>query len=432
MSDTSLAVRRFVTIGNYLPPPPKDELAAIIEMANYLAKVPDVLPKHFFGQPYKIMAVTLYARELGIPNFTAYQHMQVIEGKAGADAQLMATLVTRAGHKVDPCLDRKVPGKSRTCRITRGDTGVTFEVTWTIEMAVNAKLAGKDNWRNYPDSMLWARALSQCAREGCPDALMGVSYTPEEIGGVVTDGAVIDGEAVVVTAPSLSTPNPAVSAEVLQPDRASDAPKGETVPGTNEDRAADQGQGSQAPSPPSAPVLPLAGASISRRMGAGRSIGPAPRRTNVVTVDAQAAEKPATAPGAPAQAAPSAEPAPSQPAPSALTDEPVLPEPIDPGKAKFLDDLRGDLRVQTAKLYRINAIIDNVKRGLEGKEPNEVPPASPSEASDQALASRIDTDWPGRKLENLGEAELTGLMERFEASLSKKRAVLKERGVQEE
>jgi len=109
-----------------------------------------------------------------------------------------------------------------------------------------------------------------------------------------------------------------------------------------------------------------------------------------------------------------------------------LPEPVDPGKQQFLNDLRGDLRVQTATLFRVNALLDNVKRGLEGKEPNEVPLGTPSEASDNALAARIDSDWPGRKLENLGEAELTSLMERFVSNLATKRAVMKERGISEE
>src|SRR5437879_5503763 len=122
MSDTptALAVRRPADLGGYRPPPAKEELGQLIEMANYLAKVPGFLPTTYFGQPYKIMAAMLYARELGISNFTALQHMQVIDGKAGADAQLMAALIIKAGHKVDPCLDKKIPGKSRTARITRG------------------------------------------------------------------------------------------------------------------------------------------------------------------------------------------------------------------------------------------------------------------------------------------------------------------------
>jgi len=166
-------------------------------------------------------------------------------------------------------------------------------------------------------------------------------------------------------------------------------------------------------------------------MGAGRSIGPAPKRTNVVTVE-QGATKPATPPEVPIQPfVPPDIPA-SQQAPPALTDEADLPEPVDPGKQVYLDQLRGDLRVQTAALFRVNVLLDNVKRGLEGKEPNEVPPATPSEASDAALAGRIDQDFPGRKLHNLGEGELAALTERFEANLARKRTVLKERGISEE
>lgn len=196
-----------------------------------------------------------------------------------------------------------------------------------------------------------------------------------------------------------------------------------------------------APTPPppqtpanAVPVAPLAGANISRRLGPGRSISPV--RRNVTTVQPpQAAETPATADLPPEAIPANLQPVPSQPAAAALTDEPVLPpapEPEDPGKAVYLNQLRGDLRIQTAELFRVNALLDNVKRGLEGKEPNEVPPPTPSEASDQALAQRIDADFPGRRLENLHQEALEGLLARFDANLKKKREVLKERGIAEE
>src|SRR6266581_1142363 len=98
---TALAVRPPQALGGYRPPPEKAELAAVIEFANYLAKVPGFLPSHFFGQPYKVMAAILYGRDLGLSTFMALQHLVPIEGKVGADAQLVGMLVRRAGHKLE-------------------------------------------------------------------------------------------------------------------------------------------------------------------------------------------------------------------------------------------------------------------------------------------------------------------------------------------
>src|ERR1700704_1275353 len=97
----ALAIRRVNALGGYRPPPEKAEFAAIIEFANYLAKVPGFLPNHFFGEPYKVMAAILYGRDLGLSNFMALQHLVPIEGKVGADAQLVGMLVRRAGHKLE-------------------------------------------------------------------------------------------------------------------------------------------------------------------------------------------------------------------------------------------------------------------------------------------------------------------------------------------
>jgi hypothetical protein len=390
----------------------------MIFMAKQLAEVQGFVPAHFYKQPNKILAAMLYGRDLGITPTNALQHIIVIEGKATADAQLMGMLVRRAGHR----LEDKTTAEQSAVTITRGDDGTTHTFTFTIADARRAGLVRQGSaWEKYPQAMLFARALTGCARKGAQDALMGVAYTPEELGVEVAPDGGFTGEIPATQA------SPATAAALEAAVASSVEVAAEAVP-VQDLRGPSMGEQAQPPPQTPAPVnvAPLSGPALSRRMGAGRSIGPAPRRTNVVTV-AQGAEKPATAP----EVAVSAATVLGQDAPPALTDEPALPEPPDPGKQVYLNQLRGDLRLQTATLYRVNVILDNVKRGLEGKTPNEIPPATPSEASDQALAQRIDADWPGRKLENLGETELTALTERFEANLARKRGVLKERGIQE-
>jgi hypothetical protein len=50
-------------------------------------------------------------------------------------------------------------------------------------MASTAGLAGKDIWRQYPENMLFWRAMSNGASAFCPDAFAGAPvYTPDELG----------------------------------------------------------------------------------------------------------------------------------------------------------------------------------------------------------------------------------------------------------
>ena len=43
--------------------------------------------------------------------------------------------------------------------------------------------------------MLKSRAITQCARDACEEALFGLHYTPEELGAEVDEGLVVQVEA---------------------------------------------------------------------------------------------------------------------------------------------------------------------------------------------------------------------------------------------
>jgi hypothetical protein len=417
MSDvTALAVRRPTPlVSGYNPPPSEDEFRGMIFMAKQLAEVQGFVPAHFYRQPNKILAAMLYGRDLGITPTNALQHIIVIEGKATADAQLMGMLVRRGGHR----LEDKTSAEASTVTITRGDDGTTHTFTFTMADARRAGLVRQGSaWEKYPQAMLFARALTGCARKGAQDALMGVAYTPEELGVEIgEDGFVPTVEAVQqntgVQAALPPTTSPASSVEVSP-------------------ESGGAGAGEQPSPPPQTVPTSLGGPAFSRRMGAGRSVGPAPRRTNVVTVE-QAPEKPATAPEAPNQTMPSADPVSSQPAPPALTDEPISVPPVDDGRRVYVESLRQDLRTQAATLARLNAITKNhLVHPLKGETLEEVPPPTPNAVSDAGLQQLIDRDLPGRTLETLGEAELVSRLELIEPFISKRRAVLKEKGILEE
>ena len=69
------------------------------------------------------------------------------------------------------------------CEIVRADDpDFTFRSEWTMARAQTAGLTGKSVWKQYPAAMLKARAITECARDACPEALSGVQYTAEELG----------------------------------------------------------------------------------------------------------------------------------------------------------------------------------------------------------------------------------------------------------
>jgi len=50
-----------------------------------------------------------------------------------------------------------------------------------MDRAKAANLVNKGNWKTYPAAMLKARAITEVARDACPEALFGVAYTAEEL-----------------------------------------------------------------------------------------------------------------------------------------------------------------------------------------------------------------------------------------------------------
>ena len=138
----------------------------------------DFVPKAFRRKPEAVMAALLTGRELGLGPMTALQRIHVIEGKAGLDAQGMRAQVLAAGH--DLWIEESTPERCVASGRRRGSEHVQT-VTWTIQEARSAGLAGKGNWQSYPRQMLQARATAELCRLVAPDALGGLAYSSEEL-----------------------------------------------------------------------------------------------------------------------------------------------------------------------------------------------------------------------------------------------------------
>lgn len=163
-----------------------------------------IIPDAYRGQPANVLVAVETGAALGIPAIQALSGIAVIKGKATMSADLMSAVVRRAGHR----LRITEHDWAVTASLIRADDpDFTYAATWDRAKAERAGLWGtRGPWTSYPGQMLRARAVTEVCRQGASDALMGVIYSPEEMGATVDEeGAVID------AGPATTTPAPTTS-----------------------------------------------------------------------------------------------------------------------------------------------------------------------------------------------------------------------------
>lgn len=171
---------------------PSPNLGERMRYAQALAAA-DLLPAAYRRNPANVLLAMEYGHALGLNTITAMQSVHVIDGKPTASAQLIGALVRRAGHRLRVTGDDK-KAVAEVLRVD--DPDFVFRSEWTLDRAVKAGLVhikdgkpfartqgGKPTpWELYTAAMLKARAITEVARDACPEALAGVAYTPEELG----------------------------------------------------------------------------------------------------------------------------------------------------------------------------------------------------------------------------------------------------------
>ena len=132
--------------------------------------------------PSKAIVQIAMGHALGLPAITAVSNIHVIEGKPSMGVHIISGLIKKSGK-----YDYRVKVHTSTESVVdfREWNGTGWEVigtsSFTIQDAQRAGLTGKQNWKSYPQAMLFARAMSQGARMYCPDLFLGGVYVPEEI-----------------------------------------------------------------------------------------------------------------------------------------------------------------------------------------------------------------------------------------------------------
>ena len=160
---------------------PGGSLEAQMHYAEVLAES-NLLPAQYRKNPANVLLAAQLGDALGIPTIQAINSIHVIEGKPSAGADLMASIVRRAGHRIRVTERAGQDGPIVTAQLIRSDDpDFVFESVWDMRKARAAKLDKKDNWVKYPASMMRARAIMEVCRAGASEAMYGVNYTPEEL-----------------------------------------------------------------------------------------------------------------------------------------------------------------------------------------------------------------------------------------------------------
>ena len=161
--------------------PTGEEIRLQMQWAK-LAAEGDIIPADYKGKPANILVAIGFGSAMGLSFADSLYRINVIKGKPTMSAELIASQVRKAGHKLRIYKDpERVSVKAVIIR--RDDPEFEFSAVrdqeWAEQMGMFAQKG--DNYRKQPMTMLTWRAITAVAREACPEALYGAGYTPDEL-----------------------------------------------------------------------------------------------------------------------------------------------------------------------------------------------------------------------------------------------------------
>lgn len=141
-----------------------------------------LVPEAFRNKPADVFVAVTLGQSVGISPIQSLSEINVIKGKPTMSASLIAAQVRKAGHKLRIEVD-ETPGKeSAICTIIRrDDPDHPFVSKRDRAWAQRMGLLNNSNYIKQPATMLKKRAITDCARDACSEALCGIDYTPDEM-----------------------------------------------------------------------------------------------------------------------------------------------------------------------------------------------------------------------------------------------------------
>ena len=145
-----------------------------------LASQGDIIPEACRNKPANILVAVGFGAAMGLSYADSLYRINVIKGKPTMSAELIASQVRKAGHKLRIYKDEEhVSVKASIFR--KDDPEFEFSAIRDKAWAEQMGLASRENYKKQPMTMLTWRAITAVAREACPEALYGVAYSPDEL-----------------------------------------------------------------------------------------------------------------------------------------------------------------------------------------------------------------------------------------------------------
>lgn len=141
-----------------------------------------LVPEAYRNKPADVFVAVTLGQSVGISPIQSLSEINVIKGKPTMSASLIAAQVRKAGHKLRIEVD-ETPGKEcAICTIIRrDDPDHPFVSKRDRAWAQRMGLLNNSNYIKQPATMLKKRAITDCARDACSEALCGIDYTPDEM-----------------------------------------------------------------------------------------------------------------------------------------------------------------------------------------------------------------------------------------------------------
>lgn len=139
----------------------------------------------------KVMTIVMTGEELGLKPLTSLRQIDIVQGRPTLKAEVMRALVFQ--HFPGAIINFITPGDKAhvECEIEACRPGGKSQFfKYTLEMAKQAGLLEKSNWKKDLAAMLRARASAAAVRAVFPDVVSGC-YTPEEMGGDIIEGEIV-------------------------------------------------------------------------------------------------------------------------------------------------------------------------------------------------------------------------------------------------
>lgn len=154
-----------------LPFEPQD-FSQMWALVNWV-KDSGLVPSALRGKPADLLIVFATGRELGLSAMQSMRSLHVVDGKPGMSAELIAARIRRSGA----CRFLRLVKSDDTEAIyesQRVEDVAPTQVSFTMKDAERMGLAGKDNYRKQPATMLRSRCVSKLGRAMYQDVLFGV------------------------------------------------------------------------------------------------------------------------------------------------------------------------------------------------------------------------------------------------------------------